>query len=297
MLYRKILSVVALPAISASLLLSSFSANACIVTKEHKGGFLPENNLNIAVGDKNANDMTEEKFNQIIDKVEKVFKPIVAKKGGILRVARKWDDGTVNASAQQFFKVWQVNMYGGLARHNLTTDDGFALVVCHELGHHLGGAPKVGNSSMKWASNEGQSDYYGNMKCFRRVFAEDDNVKIMEGREVDSVAKEKCDEVYKEQKEAALCYRAAMAGKSLAQLLASLGGRGTVNFATPDSSVVSRTNDAHPQAQCRLDTYFQGALCDRPVSDDVSNSDANKGVCNQDSGDSVGLRPLCWYKP
>jgi hypothetical protein len=33
-------------------------------------------------------------------------------------------------------------MFGGLARHELVTDDGFMMVVCHETGHHLGGAPR-----------------------------------------------------------------------------------------------------------------------------------------------------------
>lgn len=35
----------------------------------------------------------------------------------------------------------------------------------------------------------------------------------------------------------------------------------TVSFTTPDTTQVSTTNIYHPAAQCRLDTYFAGALC------------------------------------
>ncbi len=88
-----------------------------------------------------------------------------------------------------------------------------------------------------------------------------------------------------------------MAGKSLAMLLGDLGGNSNVKFTTPDSKKVSRTNDNHPEAQCRLDTYFHGSLCDKAISDDVDSKDALKGVCLKKDGYEVGTRPLCWYKP
>ena len=276
---------------------TAFAGLSCVTPVNGQKGFLPKNDFKIHVGDKAANTMTKERFNAIIDGVDKYYRPIVKAKGGLLKWARKWDDATVNASAQRLFKVWQVNMYGGLARHNLVTEDGFALVVCHELGHHLGGAPKIGGSASQWASNEGQADYFGTMKCFRRVFETEDNQAIIARMTVDPLVKKNCAEHFTLANDQALCVRAAMAGKSLADLLAELGGRGVVNFATPDPSRVSRTSDTHPAAQCRLDTYFQGSLCDKDVNDEVDNSDAEKGVCTLAQGYTFGTRPLCWYKP
>ena len=253
-------------------------------------GFMPENDMQIAVGDKSANDMTEAKFNAIIDKVEKVYKKVVKDKKAILKIKRKWKNNTVNASAQQMWKYWIVNMYGGLARHPDVSADGFAMVVCHELGHHLGGAPKYSG----WASNEGQADYFGSMKCFRRVYENDDNVAIISKMEVDQEATDKCNTSFTNEAEVALCIRASMAGKSLAKLL----GRGrAVNFKTPDTSVVDQTNNKHPAGQCRLDTYFQGALCTKEWSREVDPKDPTKGVCNRSENYKLGVRPLCWYKP
>lgn len=279
---------------SIVLTLSLSQTMACDI--HGKSGFMPENNLSIAVGDKTANTMTEEKFEAIIGRVESVYAPVVAARGAKLKMNNDWDSTTVNASANQSGKVWHVNMYGGLARHQLTTDDGFMMVVCHELGHHLGGAPKY-NRGSDWASNEGQSDYFAGLKCMRRVLAEDDNIAIVASMTIDAEATAKCQAVYKSEGEVALCQRIAMAGKSLGSLLGSLNGNSRVNFDTPDTKVVRQTNDNHPAAQCRLDTYFSGGLCDKSVTEDVSDTDAITGTCIKRDGYAVGVRPLCWYKP
>lgn len=263
-----------------------------------KSGFAPENNLKIAVGDKASNEMTEQLFLEAVGRVSSVYEPIVKAKGGVLKMNNRWTDATVNASAQRSGNVWQVNMYGGLARHPLVTTDGFMMVVCHELGHHIGGAPKKASIfSSSWASNEGQSDYFAGLKCMRRVLENDDNVAIVSKMTVDAEASTKCEAIYKSEKEIALCKRIAMAGKSLAMLLGDLGGNSNVNFTTPDLTKVTRTNDNHPAAQCRLDTYFQGVLCDKAISDDVDDRDAIKGTCVKRDGYESGVRPLCWYKP
>lgn len=284
-------SILALAVFSMSLSSVTFACDS----KGHTG-FLPENNLNISVGDKMAGDMTEEKFNAITTKVSSVYAPIIKEMGGNLVMNNNWANGTVNASAQQTGSTWQVNMYGGLARHKLTTDDGFMMVVCHELGHHIGGAPRYGRNT-DWASNEGQADYFAGLKCMRRVLQDDDNIAIVAGMTIDAEATKQCESIYKSASEVALCQRVSMAGKSLGQLLGSLGGSSNVNFHTPDRKTVRQTNDAHPAAQCRLDTYFAGMLCDKSILEDVSKTDAIPGTCIKKDGYAQGVRPLCWYKP
>lgn len=276
------------------LLLLSFSAFTCDING--KTGIMPENDMYIGVDSFESNGMTEKTFNSIIDKVEKVYTPIVKENGGRLKVYRKWSDGTVNAYAKRslFTKTWQVHMFGGLARHKAVTEDAFALVVCHELGHHLGGAPKVSSFVMSWASNEGQSDYFATLKCFRKVFGQDDNIALTSKMTIDPQAISKCEEIWSSPADAALCKRAAMAAKSLATLL----GRGKkVAFNTPDKSIVTKTNDKHPQGQCRLDTYFQGSICTVDHNEDVSQKDYSVGTCTRANEDSTGTRPLCWFKP
>jgi len=274
-------------------LVVSFSALACDI--DGNTGFAPTNDLNISASQKSINGVSEEVFNQVIDEVMAIYAPIIKANGDKLVMNRKWSDGTVNASAQRTGKKVIVNMYGGLARHDLVTKDGFAIVLCHELGHHLGGAPKISRS--KWASNEGQSDYFANLKCFRKVYGTDDNITMIQNMDIDATVVTKCDNIYSNESDAALCKRSAMAAKSTADLLATLRNSDIPKFDTPDTKVVSRTNHRHPAAQCRLDTYFAAALCDKDMNTDVSDRDANVGTCNRKDGDTVGLRSKCWFKP
>ena len=265
----------------------------------HMCNFAPENNLYISADDKNAGTMTEERFNKIIDRVEAVYKPIVKTKGGNLVVQRNWTDGTVNAYASRSGSTWNVAMFGGLARHKFVTDDGFMMVVCHELGHHIGGAPKKDDRwgmGKSWATNEGQADYFGTMKCLRNYFQDEDNQAVVAKMKIPAVVTAKCSTVYKSQEEIAICQRSAMAGYSVGRLFNDLSGDGVVDFSKPDAAVVKTTYHNHPASQCRLDTYYQAALCDKALTDEVSATDEFAGVCALKNGDAIGNRPSCWYK-
>jgi hypothetical protein len=253
--------------------------------------FLPENDLWIPSDVKMASPVTEVSFNRIIAKVERIYAPIVQANGGELKIDPSWEDGTVNAYASQEGDTWLVALFGGLARHPLMTDDGLTMVICHELGHHLGGAPK---GNWRWASIEGQADYYASLKCIRKVFADEDNISIVAAMEVPEVVTKKCTAQFSDVNDLAICQRTAMGALALASLLADLHeGTPVPNFSTPDPSIVTRTSSTHPAPQCRLDTMFQAALCEQSHMTNVSNSNHAAGTCVR----GPGTRPLCWYKP
>jgi hypothetical protein len=272
-------------AFTAVLALSAFAYHRPLV-QELCAGFLPENDMKIPVGDVRARGIDEAMFNSVLDRVERVYTPIVAAKGGQLRVVRKWADPTVNAYAQQMGNVWQITMFGGLARHAATTEEGFMLVACHELGHHIGGHPKS-----SWATNEGGSDYYATLKCMRIMYGE--NAPL---GEVDPVAEAGCSSQFPDAGRNG-CRNGVRGGQSVAFLFQALRNSPTPpKFDTPNQTVVDRMYNAHPETQCRLDTYYQGALCAAALGTDVG-ADPNAGTCTAKNGHSVGLRPRCWYKP
>ncbi len=286
---------------------TAFGSNASACSVDGKEGFLPKNDLYIPVrklvrdrdGNPVGGGITEKEFNGVIDAVEKIYAPVVKELGGELQIERNWTDGTVNAYASRQGKTWTVAMFGGLARHKETTIDGFMLVVCHELGHHIGGAPKYKRGRQdEWASNEGESDYFATLKCARRVLYNAENVEELGFLEVPAPVKENCDAQFpKDPEDAAICVRSALGGKALARLLGSLGGSRMPEFDTPDPSKVSETKDAHPAAQCRLDTYYSGGLCDKDLREEVSQVDPIPGTCTQEKGFKMGYRPRCWYAP
>ncbi len=272
---------------------------------------LPPNNLHKFDNPTRAANITEEKFNQIVDDVMKYWTPIAQAKGVTLVGSKAWKDSTVNAYASQSGKTWTVAMFGGLARRPEVTEDGFALVVCHELGHHFGGYNFYGKTD--WASAEGESDFFATNVCAKAVWGMQTqrNMAFRGLRNVPPSVKTACDTVWTGNPNAqGWCVRAAAGGFSLASLLAALGGSPVPNFDTPDTTVVAKTNVAHPKAQCRLDTYMSGALCTKkwdmnvipaknfPQGQDTAPAEleAMKFSCFQKEGFKAGTRPSCWFK-
>jgi hypothetical protein len=148
-----------------------------------------------------------------------------------------------------------------------------------------------------WASNEGQADYFGTLKCLKKVWEKDDNVSILKNRKVDEYATKKCKEQFKDVADIAICQRAAMAGMSVSSLFNSLRNRDIpLKFDTPDTKFVKKTFHDHPAPQCRLDTYFSGAVCDKdPYVDFSEDLESDVGACTRKEGSKIGTRPNCWF--
>lgn len=292
---------------------ASFSVLSCLVASPALATFptfLPPNNLNLQddLHRKDAN-MTEATFGSVIESVEKFYSDIVAAHGARLQINRRWTDSTVNANASQAGTTWLVNMYGGLARRPEVTEDGFAAVVCHELGHHLGGYYFY--SGNDWASSEGQSDYFATHACLPRIWEDQVEKNATYRATVTPFVKQRCDAVWSDETRQNLCYRINAAGESLARLLAALENGRVPRFETPDPAQVPNTSTSHPAAQCRLDTYFAASLCTREFDPNViparnfpggQNSAgaeelSMRSTCHSANGFLLGIRPRCWYKP
>ena len=294
-----------LKVVFCALFLLNLQSFACDMDGET--GIAPENDMWIGVDDKlNRNTMTKEQYSEVVDKIEAIYGPIFKEHNKRLSISRAWDEGTVNAYAKLEGRVAKVVIMGGLARHPDINQDSLALVMCHEAGHHIGGLPKkkVGGSfsSVSWASNEGQADYYGTMKCLRRYFEGNDNVSAISDLNIPEHVSRECRSKFSLLDDQALCQRSVMAGYSLARMFRSLRMSRNISlpeltFVAKDPSVVNKIFDKHPKPQCRLDTYFSAALCDKDVRDRISYQDINKGVCASENGYRKGTRPLCWYKP
>ena len=240
-----------------------------------------------------ASGISESEFHRVLDLFEQAYAPVIAAKGGRLVVDRLWRNDQVNSRAYLSGDEWHVEMWGGFAREPAMTFDGFVLAACHELGHLLGGAPLLkGNFS-----NDGQADYFASLQCFKKVFGAHDNVADVHGKVVDPLAELRCRKVYASANDQALCERGTLAALSLSSLIASLERSSTPSLGTPDPRIVSQTNQGHPSAQCRLDTYFAGLLCPLSPDAELSGVDYRVGTCHESSGHEYGRRPDCWFAP
>lgn len=259
--------------------------------------------------------MTEEIFNQAIDQVTEIIRPLVEHHGGKLVVTKKWAIPKENASTDQRFGIWSVSIYGGLGRYPTVTPDVLQLTVCHELGHHLGGFPFADYGD--WSASEGQADGYAVQVCLPMVWGpqKEENAKFRS--RVDPYAKSLCDQSWKDSDRRDLCYRISIASYNMALFLADgnefpVEGNPPLAFNTPDPAQVDSIDGyGHVSGQCRLDTFFQASLCDAPFDlfnipglgfpNGARGLDAEKEAamnsCTALSNHTVGLRPRCWYKP
>lgn len=232
---------------------------------------LPDNDLQIPVSDKNEG-LTRREYDAVIDKVEAIYGPIINELGKKLVIKRLWDDPSVNAGTLRRKDEWIINLYGGYPRHPFITSDGYTLVLCHELGHHLGGPPKKKFESKKgWPSVEGQSDYYATSKCLRKIFEDSENLEMSKIENYPEKVTETCSRELSTEEDLAFCKRALNASLSVSAVSAYIRRKEVPELDLKDTNVVKETYEAHPEPQCRLDTYLAGTL----------------------SGD----RPLCWYAP
>jgi hypothetical protein len=236
--------------------------------------------------------LTQDEFNQLIDSAQSILEPEVKKQlGKKLIFDKRWADATVDAFAtRDDANNAVVVMNGGLARHPQMTKDAFLLLVCHEVGHHLGGAPKVlrGNSGLRgWSSAEGQADYYATSKCLPLFFRSGEDKTF--DPDIDptnyKVALSKCRDN--------TCARISLAGLAASRVFASLVmGTPEPKIAVIDPTKVSKTVYNHPNPQCRLDTYKSGANCDLGIEVPFDSVDAKVGACLKETG----ARPTCWFQ-
>lgn len=248
--------------------------------------FLPENDLwkedSIYKAKSNIDEQT---FYQITSAAQIIYTPIIEGMGKDFTVNADWNDSTVNAYASQRGSKWAISFFGGLARRPEVTPEGFALVVCHEIGHHLAGYPNYPDSPM---SNEGNSDFFSTASCARKIFAKDSPLKLPFISELRAITACNRHATFDDRE---ICKRSYVGGLSLAHLLANLGRQKLPKYETYSRKRVRVTRDSHPDAQCRLDTYYWGAMC-KAKWDDSSIPETKDDFLNN----SCPNRPACWFK-
>ncbi len=260
----------------------------------------PANGLNetVSYGDFYNTSKTPAKFEQFTNRIVSLYADTIKELGGNLKTEFLWDSPDLNAYAEKEKSNWRIVFHGALYRDKRVTDDGFIMTVCHELGHLLGGAPfKLGRET----SAEGQADYWASTVCAKRYFTEFPEDIVMSNGFVRDQCTQKYEGDVPSQK---ICYRTIMAGHSLASFVGMKTEGKTPRFETPDKHVLDVTDQLHPLAQCRLDTFLAGSLCDLEDSSTafhekiLGNKLTTDFKCSETVDGQLTLiekRPKCWF--
>lgn len=249
----------------------------------------------------------------IFDAFQQQYAPLAKQFGATFEVEYNRESSSVNAIATRQKNKWVVIIHGGFVRRPEMTADALVIALCHEAGHLFGGYPFVSKDNL---SSEGQADYFATQVCARALWSKQSTLNEILGKNVSSFEKQKCDNAWPGNEiEQNLCYRIALASNPLAILLARIFDEdATPAFDTPALNIAPVTLfDEYPSIQCRLDTFFHGALCDVSHTANLIpgfrfeseinltlNTLESERVSRQHScyeKANIGNRPSCWFKP
>lgn len=256
----------------------------------------------------------------VIKKLVSIYQPIFKKRRyPALNVKFNYRKPELGARAKTLGRKSLIVFDGGILRHPQSNTDVLALILCHEIGHHLGGLPKKYDVSkgVDTMSAEAQADYFSSSKCMRRYLKGMNNIEVLKKIKIPVSLTRKCQQVWGIGEDSAICIRTAWAGVvefNIQRKLRAIPGMVSAN--KMDKTITKKTMaNGYPGDQCRLDSLIQGALCKKGVEeiptskvDDedsmegpamyrVTKKDADQGYCSRDRGYKIGVRPLCWYNP
>ena len=130
----------------------------------------------------------------------------------------------VNAEVIQDSGTVTISVWGGMLSHPRMAQGALLLLLCHEVGHFLGGPPL--KSRTGWSSTEGQADYFSTEYCVK-------DLGLSEREFLE-------------------------AATALTAIYAEVSGQVSPRFDRCDESIATRTNYGYPSVQCRLDTLTAG---------------------------------------
>lgn len=231
------------------------------------------------------------KYEKITEEIVKVYKPIAEIDGHSIKFRWLLDKPTRNITGNLEGETWLITIYGGLLFHPKMTYEAFRVIMCHEIGHIIGGEPTFHEPP---SSNSGQPDYYATMICMKLLLEDKDNSNFA-NEKVDKVLQERCAKTFSDKKDHFLCIRSGMASLELTGLLSALHSRSKPpEYGTPSSNVVDVVQSSHPETQCRLDTLLAGILCTvKPIGKYSSEANDMNKLCAR----GVSSRPRCWFIP
>ncbi len=154
---------------------------------------------------------------------ESVVKTILPS-GNDLIVRLEPNSERTNAEITKAGTEFSLTVWGGMLGHPTMDRGTFLLLLCHELGHALGGPPL--KSKTGWSSTEGQADYFSGAGCFHLFDPEED-----------------------------IFLKSAL---NLTTIYAGVTREPVPHLNSCDDTQVLRTNFGYPAVQCRLDSLIAG---------------------------------------
>ena len=216
-----------------------------------------------------------------------------------------------------------IRIHSQILEHHLINEPVLIQLLCHELGHFIGGNPKKkkANGSSSWSTIEGQADLFSSGYClplfyehhqnlvkqFLSTFTDD--LKISEN-ELSQIIKTQNGAVLSQHKKVASTNSSSSNESEVSRLILNSSWQLThlfaqinkdpfkLNLFQKDFYRTKRIVENHASAQCRLDTFINGFNCHGLYQTDNLLTE-NLELFNQCSEEKLDLgieiRPRCWW--
>lgn len=209
----------------------------------------------LPVGSANVSSVSEQDYLALVaDFQSRYMKAVIDKTGMPLIIPNEWASPYFAAYAIKKDSYLQISLWGGMARAPGFTKAVLAAVLCHELGHILGGAPLQTIPGSEWASIEGQSDFFAAQVCLPEYFRR--HPELIPLATIEPQIMQMCGDNVD-------CERTAQAGWNLVNLFQKYSYREftPVRLDLREKPAAELILNTYPSDQCRLDTYIEGARC------------------------------------
>ncbi len=147
---------------------------------------------------------------------------------------------------------FSINFWGGLARIPEMLEETWAFVVCHELGHILGGNPKMELKNYEWASSEGQSDHFAAVECLPKYF-EKKYIQNFDDRRFLPYEVGYCSDTTSDNRSLFVCLKTLRAARGFFGVSKYMFSKENYDFHDHAPAIESTEINSYPSLQCRLD--------------------------------------------
>ncbi len=230
--------------------LRGMSSSRASFAQESLGG---KGHFYLPPGSANVSSVTEDQYRDLLQEFQiRYIMPVFRLTGKPLLIPNEWGNPYFAGFAIDRGAHMQVSLWGGTARAPGASLVVLAGILCHEIGHILGGVPYQTIPGAEWSSTEGQSDFYAARDCLPDYLDKHPELLVTP----DQGALMLCEGNR-------LCARTATAGLELMRFFERFSSASVAQLSvlTPAPAVDEMLLNVYPPSQCRLDSYVQGALC------------------------------------
>lgn len=209
-------------------------------------------------GSANVSALTESDYTTVVSKfLMRYFNKVYTATGKPLVIPFEWNSPYFAAFAESKEGYMKISLWGGVARAPGASKSVLAAILCHELGHILGGEPRQTIPGAEWSSIEGQSDFYAAAVCLPDFLRAHPEFAPVVSPEAEQVCQRNKD-----------CGVVLQTGLDTVRFLQAYSYREftPVSIFHSEKPAEKLILNTYPSDQCRMDTFIEGARCQLGVT-------------------------------